>query len=259
MNFSKHFSASVAEDIKRICQPLFVHLGISYFDYAQFYPKAKKALIISSDPGYVNFFLNDDIYKSQPPLIITSGFHLWDEYINTDFLTTVRNSFKYTHGLTIKTVFNDYDEVINFATRHDNAKINDFYLNQKPLINKFIVHFRQAAAKIIKAAAVHKIDMAIPASHMVTTQHTLGQYANVEKELFHQENFSIALDNKLIQLTSRETECLSYLTQGMTAKMIAKQLKISSRTVEYYFINIKQKFNCKTRIEVVGKLQELNV
>ncbi|MDF1794950.1 MAG: helix-turn-helix transcriptional regulator [Coxiellaceae bacterium] len=57
-----------------------------------------------------------------------------------------------------------------------------------------------------------------------------------------------------VYLTCREAHCGLLLLKGMTFKVIAQQLKISARTVEYYVNNIKRKLNCRLRTEVVGHL-----
>lgn len=54
-------------------------------------------------------------------------------------------------------------------------------------------------------------------------------------------------------LTHRQADCLYYLTQGKSAKEIARLLGLSPRTVEYYLNIQKKKFNCKDRSELVSK------
>lgn len=60
-------------------------------------------------------------------------------------------------------------------------------------------------------------------------------------------------ENELI--TIRELECLMLFSKGMTAKEIGKRMDISHRTVETHFENIKLKFNCLTRSEVISLFQ----
>lgn len=55
------------------------------------------------------------------------------------------------------------------------------------------------------------------------------------------------------QLTSKETECLYYLIRGYTAKMIARVLLISYRTVENHIEQLKIKFKCNTKAELIDK------
>ncbi|MDX1902304.1 MAG: helix-turn-helix transcriptional regulator [Gammaproteobacteria bacterium] len=58
-----------------------------------------------------------------------------------------------------------------------------------------------------------------------------------------------------IVLTPREQACLHWLTKGFTAKMIAKELDISHRTVEEYIANIKSKFGAHTKSQLIEMLR----
>lgn len=55
-------------------------------------------------------------------------------------------------------------------------------------------------------------------------------------------------------LTFRESECLFYLTRGMTVNMIAKCLAISPRTVEKFVSKLKTKLNCHSKSELLNKM-----
>ncbi|MCE5319073.1 MAG: helix-turn-helix transcriptional regulator [Parachlamydia sp.] len=57
---------------------------------------------------------------------------------------------------------------------------------------------------------------------------------------------------KAASLSIRERECLKYLLMGKTAKETALQMKLSFRTVEYYFENIKDKMSCFSKRELIA-------
>jgi DNA-binding CsgD family transcriptional regulator len=52
-------------------------------------------------------------------------------------------------------------------------------------------------------------------------------------------------------LSQRQRECLFFLLRGKTAKEIAKVLNISYRTVEFHINEIKTKFNCQKKSELI--------
>jgi len=62
-----------------------------------------------------------------------------------------------------------------------------------------------------------------------------------------------------LNLSKRESECLFYLIHGKTAKLIAKQLNISTRTVESYINNLKYKLNCETKNDIIDRSIELGI
>jgi len=51
--------------------------------------------------------------------------------------------------------------------------------------------------------------------------------------------------------TKREAECMVWLLRGKTIVSIASLLKISPRTVESYIKNMKEKFACQTKFELI--------
>lgn len=56
------------------------------------------------------------------------------------------------------------------------------------------------------------------------------------------------------RLTAQEIVCLSYLLQGMPSKHIALRMNLSIRTVEFHLENIRKKFNCRTKVQLISKI-----
>lgn len=61
-----------------------------------------------------------------------------------------------------------------------------------------------------------------------------------------------------IHLTGREAE-VSQLLEKYKYREIAVLMGISRRTVEYYALNIKKKFNCVSKRELVYKLKHAGI
>ncbi len=55
-----------------------------------------------------------------------------------------------------------------------------------------------------------------------------------------------------IHLTPREFDCLQVLGEGKTIKEIARDMELSPRTVEFYLKNLKEKFGCKSKNELLA-------
>ncbi len=58
------------------------------------------------------------------------------------------------------------------------------------------------------------------------------------------------------RITYRELECSRFLILGYSANHIAKLLKISPRTAEYYINSLKLKCNCDTKWHLSRYLRE---
>lgn len=60
------------------------------------------------------------------------------------------------------------------------------------------------------------------------------------------------LSNHIIsRLSLREMECIEFLLQRFSNKVIAAELNVSPRTVEDHIDNIKLKLCCKTKTKLV--------
>lgn len=65
------------------------------------------------------------------------------------------------------------------------------------------------------------------------------------------DSYSIIKKYNFNDLTKRESEIIFYLLMGKTARMIAKILYRSHRTIEHHIDNIKYKMNCKTKSDLI--------
>ena len=70
--------------------------------------------------------------------------------------------------------------------------------------------------------------------------------------------FEIQADEKPINLTRREAQCLYHLIKGMSSKHIARCIGISHRTVEIYCDNIRRKAGAINRIALLGSINNIN-
>lgn len=75
----------------------------------------------------------------------------------------------------------------------------------------------------------------------------------VSNDLIGQDSYMFGNKFKDINLTDRESEVLFFLLRGKTAKLIAKTLNLSPRTVEKYSDNLKNKFVVSNLHELIDK------
>jgi len=58
----------------------------------------------------------------------------------------------------------------------------------------------------------------------------------------------VNVEGKKISFTKRESQCIHYLLQGLSAKQTADRLCVSQRTVEFHISNACQKAKCNTKL-----------
>lgn len=74
------------------------------------------------------------------------------------------------------------------------------------------------------------------------------KYYAVQKEQTH---YVIDENHNPVRLSARELECIFLQIRGKTAKEIAEILGLSKRTIEFYIDNMKSKFGCFNKTELI--------
>ena len=70
-------------------------------------------------------------------------------------------------------------------------------------------------------------------------------------KILNAENYDPVSGDPFTFLTAQETCCMEELLKGGTYSDIAERLSLSPRTVEFYINNIKTKFLCDKKKELV--------
>jgi DNA-binding CsgD family transcriptional regulator len=60
-------------------------------------------------------------------------------------------------------------------------------------------------------------------------------------------------------LTGRELQCVMGFLNGKTIKAVAHSLNLSPRTVEFYLKRIKDRFNCRTKVELINIISQFDL
>ena len=74
-----------------------------------------------------------------------------------------------------------------------------------------------------------------------------------DKSLRPSSDKSYVLQGLSQKLTPREAESLFYILRGKSSRHIGEMLQISKRTVEAYTDNLKTKFDCQSKAELIEK------
>lgn len=254
--YDKDLAWDYVNDIKAICKPLFDKLNISYFDYARFYPD-NTVFGLFTDADYVDFFRNHEAYQNGPKAILTPGKHLWSTYIDGQFLHEASHYHRHAHGLTLINELPDYVEVCNFATSPDNIKIVELYLNGTDYLYRFLGHFKEQAAKIIKRCEQHRITL--PAFEPPEPSNYLERAERFLQELSLDKVYWVERNGQTHKLTQREAECLSAVLSGKTYKLTGLELDISPRTVETHIEKIKNKLDCYSKSDLINAVTKQSI
>lgn len=172
-----------------------------------------------------------------------------------------------------------YEHPASWNDTVTNSDVIDLLINRKPDSNTsqyFNIIDHQGKIKFIKDTCFHLFDqdgsiiavagiseeLAVAQwEHEIITKKLNKNELDIVSEILRKEtkkNHTNPMrdekNNPSIKFTRREKECLESLSSGKSAKQIARDLSISPRTVEAHIDNMKFKLGCRTRIELLSRL-----
>lgn len=249
---SNHYLLSSASQVKKICRSLFEHSQFSYFDYGRFYQNGQ-FYGLGTNKDYFYLFLEIE-YEA---LHSCKNFHYENDKFYYFFgnLADQAHPYSFTKSETIKltgssnsfgifqkTIF--YVDIYFFSAPLPAYIAVNYYLNQLPLLYKFIAYFKEVASPLLIHSSENKI--LLPTSMVPQILHSSSTFSPYEKIC------------KNMHLSQRELQCLHYICKGYTAKEIGSLLSLSSRTIESYLCNLKIKFNVRKKTDIVKYITALS-
>jgi len=250
------------ESINASLQPIFEKLGVTYFLYILSYNDNDKRVWLTNNPYWTEHFYKKDLFyegdfEKQDQQYVP-GYYLWETLTGQKVYDHARE-FNIDHGMTIVNRFDTHLEFTHLASTRSNREIKQVYLNNVDIINQMILFLRDSGGgklnSLMKIAMQHPLILnsgaSKPAEPVVDRQMTVcsPDFALTKKFLSSRYNN--------VYFTRREIETLSYLKNGLNAKLIADELSLSKRTVESYFEHIKIKLGCSTLFQLGYKLAEI--
>lgn len=262
----QHISISSAVHLQEICQPLFTHTDISYFEYFRLFKDGSRAWL-ATDAARTKHMFETDVKEttkfSDNIPILNNRCYLWSSLLDlmpkqpqlllANKLAISKNDFKIDNGICFVEHTEHYQEYFSFATKPGAVGIIDFYLNNTGFLEIFILYFKDKAKDIIDAAVKNRIIM-LPNSTDSNTE--LPQEVTPLEKYKHGIEINInryyfTLNNKQTYFTKQEFECVKLLAKGASIKQIANYLTISPRTVEYYLKSARLRTHTLTNNELI--------
>lgn len=252
--------------IKKTTQPLLDHFGIGYFTYHRIDNEGRYTVLVDR-PEWAEHYVGEKIYLNDPylrhPSVYQSGISMVESHGSKDYVEQVVRAGKKVLNIDSGAMFihkeETYVEFFGFFCNSQLSNVKSLYLNHPQLLNSFSAHFKKEMAPILakmegegagpllelKGAdflCKEPIHPPIPSSTRLAFYKDLGvkEIEGVEK------------------LSRQELFCLKCLFEGKTAKESALALRLSTRTVESYLENIKNKLSLWTKQELVKVAEALN-
>ena len=139
-------------------------------------------------------------------------------------------------------------EAWSFGATPSDIGAYNYYINNLPYLEDFIIYFNQAAENIIDLSEASKLAYFTKKVAIDPFEKYLNPPA-----LFSRERLVLLKD--LQSLTKRELECLSLLGKAKTAKEVGNILGITYRVIEKYRDNIRSKLKLPYKKDLINYYQ----
>lgn len=239
-----HFFLTSASEMKEISKPL-LSLGIKYFSYGRHYNDGGRIWLCNT-PENIEHYYSNNLYRygnsEAHPTSYQSQIVLWSTLPNQGVFEFVRQR-NIGDGIFIINPKKEYCEFLAFALEKPCIQNINAYLTYLESFKKFGDYFKQTANNLIKQGELNKIYLPYHNNTLPSMQDPdLSALLNISANL---------------KLAPRQYQCARLLLQGKNTKEIAKECSLSPRTVESYINNLKTKFRCLNKTELLFKLSDL--
>lgn len=252
---SSHPILSTSTEVAAICKPL-EKLAISYFTYTRIHRSGKR-IYLTNQPSVLESYLNGKHYLTGNvegyPDHYTQKIMLWDSLPNQKIFDDVVRSYNFNHGIFIIEPHENHCDFYGLATNNGNSHIINTYLTKLDFIKNFTQYFTEKAKGLVELVSDTEIilpfndDLKVVDFSIDDYDSDPGSISSADKKI----------NQNRIKLTNRQIDCARLLLGGLQYNEIASQLKLSTRSIEYYIENMKAKLGCRNKSELIIKLTQL--
>lgn len=276
---SKHTALISTQDIIDICRPL-NKFDISYFSHVHVDENGKFSGL-SNNPLFSEHYLRNRYYNADINMAeknMLGQFVLWDALDRngaTEKMDKEAEEFGVKHTFTIIENNSKGSDFYHFSTHLNSSMINQVYLANLDLLKLFILYFKENMRQSKPLSSIYNIKFSLDKN---SEGFYIKSTSDISNNLFKRSEFiyDLSLKNSLslsqvsaeanninidelksklfaMNFSKRELECILLTMRGKSAKQVAYDLGISSRTVEEYLNNVKVKMNVFSKSELIEK------
>lgn len=260
----KHFYITSSSDIDNIVAPLKT-FKIHMFSFLRNYEDGSQIYLSNNAQWIKDYYghclFQSSLFESRPNQYQT-GFIAWPMETNSDVFLHGKNYFNSHYGVTYCEKHFDFCEFY-FFSGSDVPYLQNLLLNNKDIIHHFILYFKDRARDLMKKANRYKILIPWERNPSVCSSEKneilINRLPNVEQlkaDFFSKSkvhNYYFQDNDKEKKIPPRQLEFVIQLLNHKNIPEIADILNISTRTAESYLNDIKLKFNCDSKNELIDK------
>lgn len=249
-----------SDKVKKVTKPLRDHFGINYFTYHRIDCNGNYTVLLDR-PDWAEHYVTKKFYLIDPylrhPNVYKSGITYVDSFGSREYKEQLfRDGKKFFNAENMLLVIKKSDAAVSFFGYTSSVSLQKLYLNHLPLLASFQEHFISSLQPILRKM---NDDIHAPLLHLKGQDFYAKQPIHPTLEDSRCRDFLQAIGHQIIpRLSKREKECMRLLLDGKSAKETASTLRLSRRTIEYYFENIKNKLLVGSKHELFQIAKELD-
>lgn len=241
-----------SDRIKKATSSLRDHFGISYFTYHRIDKEGKYTVLVDR-PDWAEYYVQEKFYLDDPFLremgVYRPGFCFLEDQGPEERYQRIykAGSEKFHLDTTVLLIEKqgDFVEFFGFSGNKSGCLLKKLYLNHPELLKSFGSYFKRQLDDLL-------VQMRTEASLLQELKGNDFFYPeqiqpSITEELLCAYLKGVGREKDVLRagvLSQREKECLMMLLQGKSAKETGVLLELSSRTVESYLENTKNKLCC---------------
>lgn len=249
INLEKHYALTSSKFVQEICNPLLASVGITHFNYIKIYNKDCSRELLTNNPDWIEHFYKNALYTSIAAVyiehLIPKGYFLWSEMDTKDpIYLQGRDIFNIDNGISFVIKRDDVTYLYIFGSSREKYEINNFYVANIDIMQRFIHYFTDKGQDIINESKKHRIYL--PTQQKIDMNRVNDIVVSDKLRTQFLENLKINRyyllnESDDLYLTRRQADIARLFTKGLTSKKIAQVIGISHRTIEGYLLDIKHK------------------
>lgn len=253
--------------IRKATCPLREYFGISYFTYHKISASGNYTVLVDR-PDWAEHYVNESFFLQDPylrhPSVYQSGICLFDSFGSEEYQQTVTKAGKELLDIDVGVMLiqkkEDEVEFFGFCGNKKSSSLQNLYLNQPQMLRSFASYFKKELEDVLKAMREEANSLVeLKGEDFFCKEHIFPDALLEKREEYYKSLGFAKQIEKASKLSLREKQCLKLLIEGKSAKETAKILGLSSRTVEFYFENIKNKTSSSHKQELFGFAKELEI
>ncbi|MDF1929485.1 helix-turn-helix transcriptional regulator [Legionella pneumophila] len=243
--------------IQEYCSPLFNLTPIKGFTFCRTYGDKTAFLLTSEYQFHIECIQHEKkiskLNMLRTPEYTQAGYFLNSPALDgkySPFYESTAQKYGYGFSFTIVRKNENHCDYFHFIGNRHQKDMNNYYLHNKWLLDKFCDYFLERAAKVLAySEKENRFTLTNTAEHPFPLKIHSSALNQFLKD-YHFEQFGL----KPVCLPKRQIECAQLLVRGKTAEEIAIILNLSKRTVEHYINILKRKLNAHNKGLLITKL-----